>query len=62
MEFRPSHRNETYRLNCWRCDREVELPESVRRLSCPHCGALLTVEWRAGCTTARQHCYAKPPK
>ena len=41
---------EVYKLNCWRCEREVEIeagpadrPE-VRE--CPHCGARLELEWR----------------
>jgi len=41
---------EVYKLNCWRCEREVEIeagpadrPE-VRE--CPHCRALLELDWR----------------
>jgi len=45
MEFGLLCKNETYRLICWRCDREVELPASARQFSCPYCGVSLTVDW-----------------
>jgi DNA-directed RNA polymerase subunit RPC12/RpoP len=44
------NQNERYKLNCWRCGREVEIqagaanqPESRE---CPHCGTRLVLEWR----------------
>ena len=56
MEFGISCKNETYYLICWRCAREVELPASARRHSCPHCGASLVVDLRAIEPRARHDC------
>jgi hypothetical protein len=44
----PSGRKEAYCLRCWKCSREVELEISEPPYRCPHCGAPLTVDWRAG--------------
>ena len=41
---------ERYKFECWRCRRDVELPAGAADRpevrECPHCGALLRLEWR----------------
>jgi predicted RNA-binding Zn-ribbon protein involved in translation (DUF1610 family) len=37
---------ETYKLTCWSCNKELELP-CDRATKCPHCGAGLSIDWRA---------------
>jgi hypothetical protein len=59
VEFRLSCRNEIYYLVCWHRAREVELPASARRHSCPHCGASLVVDLRASQPQERQSCHAR---
>jgi len=33
-----------YQLICWRCRREIEIPDGIDH--CPKCGAELALEWR----------------
>jgi DNA-directed RNA polymerase subunit RPC12/RpoP len=41
---------ETYKLTCWRCLRELELPAAAPEarvvIRCPHCRAELDCWWR----------------
>ncbi len=41
---------EVYKLDCERCGRTVEIPagkpEDQQEISCPQCGAVLTIHWR----------------
>lgn len=41
---------ETYRLECWQCSREIEVPASAPEVPviarCPHCETALNCWWR----------------
>ncbi len=41
---------EVYKLDCYHCSQAVEVPAGkpgrAERLTCPHCGAFLPVDWK----------------
>jgi DNA-directed RNA polymerase subunit RPC12/RpoP len=46
-EPRPRRRSEVFKIECWRCRGNLELPVNEPPYRCPYCGIPLLIQWRS---------------